>query len=99
MKQYSLAPQARADIDGIWDYLGIEKMSPAAARGQIEMLYEKFSLLASHPLVGEIRPDLGAGLRSFVAKKYVVVYRVSGGRIEIARVVHSARDIRKLFGS
>jgi len=63
------------------------------------MLYKKFYLLASNPRMGEVRADLGEGLRSFVAGKYVVVYRILGAQIEIARVVHSARDIRRLFGS
>jgi len=34
--------QAGADLDGVWDYLAIEKNSPAAARRQIEMLYKRF---------------------------------------------------------
>jgi len=38
MKQYSLARQATAALDGIWDYLGVEKASPGAAYRQLEML-------------------------------------------------------------
>jgi toxin ParE1/3/4 len=98
MNRYSIAPQAGADLDGVWDYLAIEKDSPAAARRQVEMLYKKFFLLATHPLLGESRDDLGVNLRSFVAGNYVIVYRISGNEIEIARVAHAARDIGALFG-
>ena len=98
MNEYSLAPQARADLDEVWDYLGIQKDSPAAAHRQIEMLFDKFSLLATHPLLGEIRKDLGTILRSFVAGNYLIVYRVAESEIEIARVVHFSRDIQALFG-
>jgi len=49
--------------------------------------------------LGEVRGDLGTGFRSFVAGKYVVVYRVLDDTIEIARVIHAARDIRNLFGA
>jgi toxin ParE1/3/4 len=98
MNRYSIAPRAKADLDEVWDYLGIRKDAPAAARRQVEMLFDKFSLLAAHPLLGEARSDLGADLRSFVAGNYVVVYRVGGDEIEIARVAHGARDIRSLFG-
>jgi toxin ParE1/3/4 len=99
MNDFSLAPKAKADLDDIWDYLGIQKDAPAAAHRQIEMLFDKFSLLAVHPLLGEARLDLGANLRSFVAGSYVVVYRVGSKEIEIARVAHAARDIRSLFSS
>jgi len=98
MNGYSIAPQAEADLDEVWDYLGIQKDSPAAARRQVEMLFDKFSILATHPLLGEMREDLGTNLRSFVAGNYLIVYRVAESEIEIARVVHFARDIRSLFG-
>jgi toxin ParE1/3/4 len=98
MNRYRIAPEARSDLDEVWDYLGIEKRNPAAAYRQVEMLYDKFSLLAASPLLGEVRNDLGTNLRSFVVKNYLIVYRVTAGKIEIARVVHAARDIRALFG-
>jgi toxin ParE1/3/4 len=97
MNCYTVARQASADLDDVWDYLGIQKDAPAAARRQIEMLFDKFSLLAIYPLLGEVRDDLGAGLRSFVAGNYVIVYRLAGSDIEIARVAHFARDIRSLL--
>jgi toxin ParE1/3/4 len=97
MIAYSIAPLAQADLDAIWDYLGIQKDAPAAARRQIEMVFEKFSLLATQPLLGEKRDDLGSGLRSFVAGNYMVVYRIVASEIEIVRVAHFARDIRSLF--
>jgi toxin ParE1/3/4 len=99
MNRYRIAPEARSDLDGVWDYLGLQKQNPTAAYRQIEVLYDKFSLLAANPLLGEVRNDLGANLRSFVAGNYVVVYRIVGGRIEITRVVHAARDIRAMFGA
>ena len=98
MSAYRVAPEAKGDLDAIWDYIGVEKDRPAAASRQIELLFEKFSLLARQPLLGEVRHDLGPGLRSFVAGRYVVVYRVSGRVVEILRVAHSARDIGRLFG-
>lgn len=94
---YSIAPLAIADLNQVWDYLGLEKDAPAAAHRQIELLFDKFSLLVAHPLLGETRADLGPNLRSFVAGNYVIVYRVAENEIEIARVAHFAQDIRSLF--
>jgi toxin ParE1/3/4 len=98
MTAFRIAPEAKADLEEIWDYLGIRQEAPVAARRQVEILFHKFSLLALHPLLGEARPDLGGELRSFAAGRYVVVYRVRASHIEIARVVHAARDIRSLLG-
>ena len=61
------------------------------------MLYGKFRLLAANPLLGETRHDLGRNLRSFVAKNYVVVYRVRDAKIKIVRVLHAAQ-YHALFG-
>jgi toxin ParE1/3/4 len=98
MKRYEIAPEARSDLDAVWDYLGVEKQNPTAAHRQIEVFYSKFSLLAANPFMGEARNDLGTNLRSFGAGNYVVVYRTTGSKIEIARVIHAARDIRAVFG-
>jgi len=60
-------------------------------------LNDKFSLLASFPQMGRSREDLGAELRSFPVKNYLVIYRPVKERIEIVRVVHTARDLKALF--
>jgi toxin ParE1/3/4 len=99
MRDFRLSPQASIDLEGIWDYIGIEKDNPTAAFRQIEMLYEKFVVLALHPLLGESREDLGLNLRSFVAGNYVIVYQPTPEEVEIARVIHAARDIRSMFKS
>jgi len=61
MSDYRVAPQAKSDLDAIWDYIGVEKDRPAAASRQVELLFDKFSLLATQPLLGEVRDDLGPG--------------------------------------
>jgi plasmid stabilization system protein ParE len=73
MTGYTLAPEARRDLDDIWDYLGIQVDNPNAACRVVETLHEKSELLARHPLMVERRQDLGEDLRAFVARRYVVV--------------------------
>jgi plasmid stabilization system protein ParE len=97
MKNFRLSPQAALDLAEIWNFIGIERQNPDAASGQVEMIYEKFCMLAENPLLGELRKDFGENLRSFTAGSYAVIYRPSSDEIEIARVVHAARDIRALF--
>lgn len=54
---------------------------------------QRLALLASQPEMGERRPELATDIRSFVAGAYVVYYRPRPDGIELARVLHSARDI------
>ena len=46
MSRFTLDRGVDQDLDAIWDYIGIQNHSPAAAVRQIELLYEKFVLLA-----------------------------------------------------
>jgi toxin ParE1/3/4 len=94
MSQFVLDKEVRQDLDDIWNYIGVEKGSPAAARRLIERLFEAFSALARQPLLGEARHDLGADVRAFVVRPFVVLYRPQSNGVQIAQVVHSARDIQ-----
>lgn len=93
MSRFVLDPSVRRDLDDIWNYLGIEKDNPKAARHLIERLFVAFSSLAGQPLLGEERPDLGTKVRTFVVRPYLALYRPHPKGVQIAQVVHSARDI------
>jgi toxin ParE1/3/4 len=54
-------------------------------------------LLASQPLLGQLRPEFAPNLRSFSAGSYVIFYRPVRAGIEVMRVIHSARNIDTLF--
>jgi toxin ParE1/3/4 len=95
MIPYTIAPLAQNDLDEIWLYISCDSLE--AADRLIETFLHKFLLLASQPLLGESREDLQAGLRSFSLGNYVVLYRPSPNGIEVARVIHAARDIGAQF--
>jgi plasmid stabilization system protein ParE len=96
VSRFSLDPEVRQDLDDIWNFIGIEKDNPTAARHLIERLFEAFSSLARQPLLGQQREDLGLNVRAFVVRPYVVLYRPHAGEVRIAQVVHSARDIQAI---
>ena len=43
------------------------------------------------------RDELAPGLRAFPIGQYVVFYRLAGDAVEVAHVVHGARDAASLF--
>jgi toxin ParE1/3/4 len=64
----------------------------------IELISERFFLLASHPFAGRVREDLRPGLSSFPIGQYVILHRIEDGDVLILHVVHGRRDIEILFG-
>jgi toxin ParE1/3/4 len=95
MTPYKIAPQAREDLKEIYRYL---RQRSKRAEGQLRGIFlEKFRLLATQPLLGEARNELAENLRMFTAGKYVILYRAAQHGIEIAHIVHSARDIVALL--
>ncbi|MCX7424696.1 MAG: type II toxin-antitoxin system RelE/ParE family toxin [Planctomycetia bacterium] len=95
MTRYGVAPDAQSDLDSIYDYVARESLS--AADAMLDALQQRFRLLASQPFLGQLRAELAPDLRSFSVGNYVIFYRPVRVGIEVTRVLHSARDIDKLF--
>ncbi len=59
----------------------------------------KTSIVNNPNLPGSrIRDDLANGCRAFRAGKHLVFYRVSGDRVEIARILHESMDFPRHIG-
>jgi len=95
MPQVLRAPLAEQDLTEIWCH--IAKDNVAAADRIIDMIVEKCRTLATHPEMGQSRPELAPQLRGFSAGNFVILYRPFRDGIEVARVVHAARDVDALF--
>ena len=87
--QIHLTALAQRDLQDVFDYISHE--SPAAARRVVDHLLREAERLLLFPRIG--RPGRVTGTRELVASTwpYVVVYRLRGERIDILRVMHTAR--------
>ncbi len=94
MTQVFRSRRADEDLYEIWSY--IQKDNPRAADALIAELTRKFELLAEHKGIGTPRPKVHSDLRVFPVRRYLIVFRRIDDGIEIVRVVHSARDLRRL---
>ena|SRR5665647_240775 len=88
-------PQARDDIDDIWNYIADDNIN--AADNWLDKLDEQFALLTLQPLMGRARDELAAGIRSFPLGRYVIYYLPLPNGIDVVRVLHSARDVSAQF--
>jgi toxin ParE1/3/4 len=95
MSVVRLSHLADNDLDGIRDY--IHQDNPRAANEMLDRIFEALELLANYPEMGQRREDLGANLRQFVVRPYVIFYHPSADGIHVARIVHGARDFPALF--
>ncbi|NJM99381.1 MAG: type II toxin-antitoxin system RelE/ParE family toxin [Phormidesmis sp. RL_2_1] len=95
MQNFRLSSAAELDLTNIW--LHRAESSEARADELIEQLVKKFMMLATFPESGRNRPEIKRGVRSFVAERHVIFYRVIDGGVEIARVLYGARDIKRIF--
>jgi len=92
MARLRFTSAASRDLEEIVRYVGAR--NPAAATKLTDGLEKECHRLSRDPGIGQIRPDLAAGLRFFPLGNYLIFYRESGEGIQVIRVLHSARDYR-----
>jgi len=86
-----LQPRAKADLSDIWQVIAED--SDDQANAFIDLIDQKFQLLAQQSGLGLGREELAEGLRSFPVGRYVIFYLAIPGGVQIVRVLHGARDI------
>ena len=85
-----LSSLAERDLEEIWSYVA-EDASPATADRLIDAIIDRLEFLAEQPRMGRLRPEFGAGVRSFTVENHVIYYRHDEA-VVIARVLHGRRD-------
>lgn len=95
MSQYRVSDAARSDLDEIWFYIAQDNIN--AADRFLRAIVSRFPKLAAMPQIGRAREELSPRLRSFPVGHYVIFYRPMDNGVEIARVLHGARDLPPLF--
>jgi toxin ParE1/3/4 len=93
-----LTPAAQADLIAIARYLTTASKNRTVGLAFAKALREKCERLAELPgQLGRERLDLGANIRSFPFKGYIVVFRYENDTLEVARVLSGRQDIAALF--
>jgi plasmid stabilization system protein ParE len=70
---------------------------PSASDALLEQLLAAFDLIAAFPRLGTSRDDVRRGLRSHLAGNHHVFYRTHRDYVEVTRVIHQRRDLRRAF--
>ena len=102
MPRILLHDQAKADLEGIADYIARDNYR--AAQMIFTAVWEATVQLARMPGMGRIREFENEELvdtRSWVIKgyeNYVIYYRPVPGGIAVMRIIHGARNLEQIFG-
>ena len=94
--KYRISRRADSDIERICDRIAEE--NPDAADRLDEQIHRAIQLLAKFPGMGHTRADVADKRYLFwVIGNYVIAYRVERTELVVVRLLHGARDFRKLF--
>jgi toxin ParE1/3/4 len=95
MKTCIISRPARRDFQEIHDYFAERDADTALDfLTQLQLMCDK---LVQMPQMGRRRDELRKGLRSFPVEDYIIFYQLIGSDIKIVRVLHSARNIKRIL--
>ena len=84
--------RALGHLDAISDY--IARDSPRLAQLFVRRVFDATTLLADFPRSGRRVPEFNRDdLREILIQSYRIIYRVTGGSVEVIAVRHAARRL------
>ena len=84
----------REDLLDIWAYIAAD--NPTAADRVYDRIDTKCRLLRDHPELGPGRPDIAEGARMLVIGRWLALYRLTEGGVQVVRIIDAARDLARL---
>jgi toxin ParE1/3/4 len=92
MNSVRLTPQAKADLNDIWDYTA-KQWNIDQAEAYMRALDATFHLLVLNPRLGCNIDDIRKGYFKFPTASHILIYRVNKAQIEIVRILHKSSDV------
>jgi toxin ParE1/3/4 len=94
MAEITWTKLALNDLDKIYDFIG--KDSSYYAQKTVEKIFERVLVLNEFSIIGRIVPEFNVkNLRELIEGNHRIVYRISKNKINILRVHHAAKKIKK----
>jgi toxin ParE1/3/4 len=96
-------PRVARDLSEHYAYIARDKVEPADRL--LTVAEDAFERLAKNPGIGVVWPSKRPhhqGLRLYPMpspyRNYIIIYRVTEGRLEVIAVLHGARDMENVMG-
>ena len=91
---YRFLPRAETDLIEIWDYT-IRTWSLAQAIKYEDHILDACDAIVARPLDGDDISYLREGYYLWRVAKHFIIYRFGDGGIDIVRILHQSRDIKR----
>jgi toxin ParE1/3/4 len=97
MRRVVFGKQADRDLDEIWSHIAHDSVeAPEKGADAVERAVRQLALL---PGLGHQRLELKARrYRVWSVYSYLIIYRYGTRTLTVVRIVHGARDLRRLWG-
>jgi toxin ParE1/3/4 len=89
-----ILPAVEMDFDIITEY--IARHNPTRAITFVEEIRNEFRSIGRNPEGYRSRPETGADVRLAPFGKYLILFRVRDEAVQIIRVIHGARNLKKV---
>ena len=93
MLRLQITEHAENDLVEIGTFIAKDNRVNAARF--IAAIEEHCHILATYPIIGRTRDELLPGTRSIAYGNYTILYCILENTVEVLRVIHSARDIKR----
>jgi plasmid stabilization system protein ParE len=100
MDKYRIKLNKRAfkDIDSIFEYIALEKLSPENAKGQTDRIWNALKALDTFPQSHQERNEgryAGKGYRQLIIDNYIAIFRIdeSTKTVYIVTVQYQGRNL------
>lgn len=92
-----LYPKAVQDIDDIYLYIALEKMSPENAKAQTDRIWKSISSLAFYPMSHQDRLEgrfSGKGYKQLLIDNYLAIFKIDekGKKVYVITVLYQGRE-------
>jgi toxin ParE1/3/4 len=94
VSQVRFTRRARQDLLDIWLY--IAPQNPVAADRIFDRIEASCQLLRDYPELGPARSEIADNARALVIERWLALYRLIEGGVQVVRIVDGSRDLAKL---
>ena len=94
MSGYALRPRAEADLADIWRYTA-QQWSVDQADRYYRGIIAALQMLGEQPSLGRACDDIRPGYRRYNVAAHVVFYVLTGGVVDVVRILHARRDFQR----
>lgn len=81
-----LYPKAIRDIEDIYAYIALEKLSPENAKGQTDRIWDSINSLSTLPYLHQDRLEgkyAGQGYKQLLIDNYIAIYRIDEAKKKV----------------